>query len=342
MLQNSTVDFFFAPVSAALALSAKAVTEPAQRLMVVAAAAGKPIYQNSSWTYQAVGSATQYVQTIVPTMRIKGAKTIAFICEPYRTFCDDVLFGQERYLNSQKISIAGTWATCQSLGPPVDSADLASNMTRIAEELKQIKPDVILGCLLSGDFQEALLRGLSSVDWLPKMLVVVPDYPLHFATVDDYTSNFMINLPVFSPEAAFPHSGANFNDSKSFAALFRATYGYEAETFAALGAQQGLLLQNALERAGSLSQTAVRDALRLTDLETFLGRTTFNVDGSNNLQLLMFQKVNQSGIIVSPPLWATGEVIYPMPLWSERTFSGKIGEPIEIAVIILTAVGICI
>eukprot|EP01122_Echinamoeba_exundans_P013345 TRINITY_DN5819_c0_g1_i1.p1 TRINITY_DN5819_c0_g1~~TRINITY_DN5819_c0_g1_i1.p1 ORF type:complete len:790 (-),score=104.43 TRINITY_DN5819_c0_g1_i1:170-2539(-) len=339
MVSNSSIDFFFAPVGVALTLPAKEVTEAAQRLLVVAAAAGKSIYENSSWTFQAVGSATNFVRTIVPTMRIKGASSIAFVYEPYRSFCSDILFGQEKYLSNQKISLSGSWETFQSLGAPVDPAALAANMTGIARELAQMKPDVVLGCLLSGEFQEALLRAMSSVGWVPKMFVAVPDFPVHFSTVDNYTSNFMINLPGFSGDATFPHNGENFNDSKTFGTLFRNTYGYEAETFSALGAQQGLLLQNALQRAGSLNQAAVRDAMRLTDLETFLGRTTFNVDGSNNLQLLMVQKVNNSGIIVSPPLWANGEVIYPMPLWSERNFSRSIGEPVEVAVMVLTAVG---
>jgi hypothetical protein len=56
----------------------------------------------------------------------------------------------------------------------------------------------------------------------------------------------------------------------------------------------------------------------------------------------MYQKINKSGIVVSPPLLANGEVVYPMPLWSERVFDRQVGEPVEIAVIVLTTLGLCI
>eukprot|EP01122_Echinamoeba_exundans_P011377 TRINITY_DN4505_c0_g1_i1.p1 TRINITY_DN4505_c0_g1~~TRINITY_DN4505_c0_g1_i1.p1 ORF type:complete len:803 (+),score=109.75 TRINITY_DN4505_c0_g1_i1:133-2541(+) len=342
MVANSSINFLFAPVGTTLTLRARAVTEPAQRLLIVAAAGGKSVYQNGSWTFQSAGSAPYYVRGIVPTMRIKAATSIAFVYDPVGTFCADMVFNQETFLSDQKIAIKGLWSTFPTLGMAVSDSDLAANMSRIAGEVKNANPDVVFGCMSSGAYQEALIRGLRSVDWLPKMLVVVPDYPKHFATVDNFTSNYVISLPAFVAEATFPHSGVNFNDSKAFAKLFRDTYGYEAESFSALGAQQGILLQNALQRAGSLNQAAVRDAVRLTDLESFLGRTTFNVDGSNNLQLLMYQRINNTGIIVSPPLLANGEVVYPMPLWSERIFSREVGEPVEIAVIVVTSIGIFI
>jgi hypothetical protein len=285
MVANSSINFLFAPVGTTLTLRARAVTEPAQRLMIVAAAGGKSVYQNGSWTFQSLGSAPYYLRGIVPTMRIKAATSIAFVYDPVGTFCADMIFGQESFFSDQKIAVKGAWPTFSTLAAVVPEADLAANMSKIAESIKSTNADVVFACISSGPFQEALIRGMKSVDWLPKMLVVVPDYPKHFATVDNFTSNYMISLPAFAAEATFPHSGVNFNDSKAFATLFRNTYGYEAESYSALGAQQGILLVNALQRSGSVSQAAVRDAIRLTDLESFLGRTTFNVDGSNNLQV---------------------------------------------------------
>lgn len=286
MVVDPKINFILAPAGTTLTIRARAITEAAGRLMIVAAGGGKSVYTGGSWTFQSVGSAPYYVRSIVPTMRVKGAKSIAFVYDPTGTFCADMIFGQDQFLNDQKIINAGTWVTYSTLGAVVNASDLLANLTSISAQLKTANPDVVFGCMSSGMWQEYLLRGMKANNWTPKMYVVVPEYPQYYALVDNYTSNYMTSLTVYRPEATFAHSGVNFNDSVAYAKVFKSVYGYEPESFSALGAQQGLLLQSAIQRAGSLSQSAVRDAIRLTDLETFLGRTTFNVDGSNNLQVL--------------------------------------------------------
>lgn len=42
-------------------------------------------------------------------------------------------------------------------------------------------------------------------------------------------------------------------------------------------------MENAIVKAESLSQVAVRDALKTLNIETFMGRVSFGADGANNV-----------------------------------------------------------
>ena len=121
----------------------------------------------------------------------------------------------------------------------------------------------------------------------------------------------------------------------------------------------GVLLQNAITKAGSLNQVAVRDSLRTIDLETFMGRVTFGVDGANNIspvvvrrrpenpkmeeatQILFarqLQYINGTRRVISPPLLADANPVYPYPTWSERKFAQNFGSPVEIVVTVVTCI----
>jgi branched-chain amino acid transport system substrate-binding protein len=70
--------------------------------------------------------------------------------------------------------------------------------------------------------------------------------------------------------------------------------------------------KDAFQRAQSLDQEKVREALTKTDLATFYGHVKFADDGSNPGKTIVMRQI-QGGkyIVVAPPAVAAGPVVYP-------------------------------
>jgi branched-chain amino acid transport system substrate-binding protein len=74
-----------------------------------------------------------------------------------------------------------------------------------------------------------------------------------------------------------------------------------------------------LDRSKAESATAIRDAIRNTDLpQTTFGPIKFDAQGKNAHPLLVTQVQNQQYKIVWPADVAETRAIVPTPKWSER------------------------
>jgi branched-chain amino acid transport system substrate-binding protein len=109
-----------------------------------------------------------------------------------------------------------------------------------------------------------------------------------------------------------------FLTSKSFATFWKQKYAEEADFFNACGYVAGVLMQSAIEKAGSLDQNKIRDALRTMDIETFFGKFKFDEKGKNIAHRMgIIQIQNGQQILVDPPL-PGAKFLYPAPPWKER------------------------
>ena len=109
-----------------------------------------------------------------------------------------------------------------------------------------------------------------------------------------------------------------FLTSRSFATFWKQKYGEEADFFNACGYVAGVLMQSAIEKAGSLDQNKIRDALRTMDIETFFGKFKFDEKGKNIAHRMgIIQIQNGQQILVDPPL-PGAKFLYPAPPWKER------------------------
>ena len=82
----------------------------------------------------------------------------------------------------------------------------------------------------------------------------------------------------------------------------------------------GVLLQKALEQAGTTDATAVRDTLRKIQLEIGAGPIQFGEDGRNVLAQAPVQQIQANGtvILVWPLDRRTEDPTYPAPGWDQR------------------------
>jgi branched-chain amino acid transport system substrate-binding protein len=70
--------------------------------------------------------------------------------------------------------------------------------------------------------------------------------------------------------------------------------------------------KDAFERAGTLDQEKVRQALIETDLPTFYGHVKFAEDGSNPGKTMVMRQIQDGKfVVVAPPAVAAGPVVYP-------------------------------
>jgi len=109
-----------------------------------------------------------------------------------------------------------------------------------------------------------------------------------------------------------------FFTSKSFSDFWMKKHNEEVTYFSGAGFVAGMLLQFALEKAGSLDQTKLRDALRAMDVETFFGKFKFDEKGKNIAgRMGVVQIQNGKKVLIDPPRPGV-KLLYPVPPWKER------------------------
>ncbi len=118
------------------------------------------------------------------------------------------------------------------------------------------------------------------------------------------------------------HQDMNYKDqyftSKSFYDFWQKKYGESVTYFSGAGFVSGMLMQFALEKAGSLEQNKLRDALRTMDIETFFSKFKFDEKGRNvAARMGIVQVQNGKQVLIDPPRPGV-KLLYPAPPWKER------------------------
>lgn len=109
-----------------------------------------------------------------------------------------------------------------------------------------------------------------------------------------------------------------FFTSASYNEFWKKKHGEDSSFFSACGFVAGILMQLAIDKAGSLDQSKIRDALRGMDIETFFGRFKFDEKGKNIAHRMGIVQV-QAGkqVLIDPPRPGV-KLLYPAPPWKER------------------------
>jgi branched-chain amino acid transport system substrate-binding protein len=190
---------------------------------------------------------------------------------------------------------------------PKDLNDLTTFFTKV----KALKPDVLL---ISGHEKGAATAarqmGEHRTD-VPLIGIthcesakVVNDFPQiaeGFVCPTQWDETMKASDPMFG-------TAANFDKEMKAAHPEYKTVPYQtAQASAAV-----YVWKDAFDRAQSLDQEKVREALMKTDLPTFYGHVKFADDGSNPGKTIVMRQI-QGGkyIVVAPPAVAAGPVVYP-------------------------------
>lgn len=316
---EDNADFLISPYSSGLADASAVIAEQYGKIMVTTGAASDATYQKGyTLVYQAYTPASSYLTGAVDNLRAldPAVTKIAFVHENDK-FSTDVVTAAKVYaegLGYEVVLFEGYDTGTTDFGPFINNI--------IAAE-----PEAIMG---GGHFQDGttfarqLHEKAVAANYIA--LLVAPPEPT-FAELGDAALGIAgpsqwEPLAEYTAEAA---SSAGLDwfgiSSAGFVADYTAAFSEEPSYHSAGGYAAGLILQKALEDAGSTDPAAVREALDGMDMLTFFGHIKFNTTPEahglqigHSMVLIQWQD-DGSGALVKQVIWppegATAEAIYP-------------------------------
>jgi branched-chain amino acid transport system substrate-binding protein len=317
---EDNANFMISPYSSGLADAAAVIAEQYGKIMITTGAASDSTYKKGyTLVYQAYTPASKYLTGAADLLKTLDAsvKKIAIVHENDK-FSTDVSTALNEYALAQGYEIV--------LFEGYDSG--TTDFAPFINKIQDAAPDAIMG---GGHFQDGstfakqLFEKNVPVKYVA--LLVAPPEP-SFAELGDAALG-VIGPSQWEPKVAFNADSAKAAgfafygpSSTDFVSAYMAAYNEEPSYHAAGGFAAGLILQNAIEKAGSLDTAAVRAALDSIDLLTFFGGVKFDTSAeSHGLQTghsmvyMQWQK-DASGALVKQIVWplagATAQAVYPI------------------------------
>jgi branched-chain amino acid transport system substrate-binding protein len=307
LIAQDKAQFLFSPYSSGLVATAAIISEQYGKVMLTTGGAEEKTYQlGNKNLFQVYSPAGQYLAGALDALREKNPKAqVAFIYE------DDPF-------SKAVAQVTRDLAKRQGVNIVLDESYSPSttDFGPIINKLISAKADALLG---GGHYSDGstLARQLhdqkAGLKWVT--LLVAPDTP-KFTELGDAAVGITVPSqwapqvtykPDFGPTA--PEFNQRFTDKYKIAAGYHAAGGYTA----------GLLLQHAVEQAGSIDQAKVAAVLNKIDATTMFGRTKFSTEPKEHgLQLahamVLGQWQKKGGQLVKEVIWPneakTADIIY--------------------------------
>jgi len=280
LINDDKVDFLLSPYSSSLVKAAAVVSEQNGKVMITAGGADDAtMEQGFTNIYQVYSPGSKYLTGAIDAM-LKLDPTIkkVAIVNEKDSFSVSVVTAAKPYAESKGLTVV------VNQGYDTGTTDFAPFINQIIAAA----PDAIIGGghLVDGSaFAKALKE--KNVNARYVALLVAPPEPT-FADIGE-GANFIVGpsqweIPVKYNEAAakalsVPYYGIT---SENFTSAYRAMFNSAPSYHSAGGYAAGLILQRALEDAGSTDPAKVKASLDKTDVMTFFGRTKFSTDAKTH------------------------------------------------------------
>ena len=307
LITEDQVNFLLAPYSSGLTKSASAIAEKYDKIMVAGGASSDSLFTRGFKNlFSMLTPASDYAKSTLKALSEGGAKTVVIAHED-TPFPTSVAEGAQKWAEKYGMKVLALETY------PKDITDVSAIMSKF----KAFNPDVFVG---GGHFNDALLfvRSSKELDFNPKAIVITvgPSNP-KFAAEMGADANY-----IFGPtqwESTMSHQDEYFGTASEYAERYQAKWG-EPPTYQAAGATAAaLVLQLAIEKAGSLDTDAVRQAMRELNVETFYGPIQFDETGKNTIKPMGSIQILDGQIkVVAPKGAAVAEIVYPLLPWKER------------------------
>ena len=304
-------DFLISPYSSGLADAAAVIAEQYGKVMITTGAASDATYKKGyALVYQAYTPASHYLTGALDQLASldPNIKKIAIVYENEK-FSVSVVEALKVYAEGKGYEIV------LYEGYDTGTTDFGPLLNKIAEA----QPESIMG---GGHFQDGstfakqLFDKQVAVKYLA--LLVAPPEP-SFAELGDAALG-VIGPSQWEPLAAFtPDFGPT---GVELVDAYTAAFGEDPSYHSAGGYVAGLILQKAIETAGSLDTAAIKAALDGMDMMTFYGRIKFDTSAeAHGLQIghdmvyIQWQK-DAAGALVKQVVWptagATAPALFPL------------------------------
>ncbi|MGA2989390.1 MAG: amino acid ABC transporter substrate-binding protein [Candidatus Korobacteraceae bacterium] len=309
LVLQDKAEFLFGPYSSGLTAPAAIVSEQNGRIMLTTAAEEKTYTLGNKYLFQVISPANEYMTSALDVLKAKDPNSrVALV------YADDPF--------SAAVATA-TRAYAQKLGLKIifDEA-YAANTTDfgpIIDKIVSAKATALIG---GGHYADGstLARQIyahkANIEFIS--LLVAPDSP-QFAQLGE-AANGVTGPSQWEPQSSFqPQIGPS---SADFTRAYQTKYGIAPGYRAAEAYAAGLILQHAIEQAGSLDQDKVAAAMNATDLTTFYGRTKFATEPNRHglqvahTMILAQWQQDRSGKLEKQVVWPdaakSAAIIFPL------------------------------
>ncbi len=270
LITEDKADFLISPYSSGLTASAAVVSEQYGKILIATGAASDKIFKKGyELVYQIYTPASRYLKDAVDLLKEKypNVKKIAIIYEN-SNFAKSVATAAKNYAKKNGLKVV----VFESYDPGT------SDFTTLINKIKEKGAQALMG---GGHFTdgEAIAKQVNDVKLPLKMLCI-----LVAPAIDKFKEIGKAALYVsgpsqwepkvnYSPESS-PKSFYGIS-SKEFVERYKKLYSEDPSYHAAGGYTAGLVLQKAIEDAGSLETSKVKDALDNMDIYTLFGHIKF-------------------------------------------------------------------
>lgn len=310
LILQDGAQFLFSPYSSGLTATAAIISEQYGKIMLTTGAAEDKTYElGNRYLFQMYTPASHYLTSAMDALKEKNPKTrLAFV------YADDPF---------SKAVVASASAYAKKIGLNVvfneayapDTTDFSPIINKVIGS----RADALAG---GGHYADGatLARQLynqkANLDFIS--ILVAPDSP-KFSELGEAAVGITVPSQ-WEPQVTFkPQFGP---DAATFVRDYRARFHGMPGYHAAGGYATGLMLQNALERAGSLDTAQVVRALNATDLTLFYGKVKFATSAKehglqvgHSMVLAQWQKGRRGKLekqVVYPTAAQTANLLFPI------------------------------
>jgi len=307
LINQDKAQFLFSPYSSGLVATAAIVSEQYGRIMLTTGAAEEKTYKlGNKNLFQVYSPADLYLAGAIEAVKELNPKSQVALVYKDDPFSKAVLQSARK-----QVSEAGLTTVLDEAYSP-ETTDFGPAINKIISA----KADVLLG---GGHYPDGATLARQLYDHKARLkwvtLLVAPDSP-NFATLGE--AAISISVPSqWEPQVSFkPDFGPT---AAEFTQRFQAKYGIEPGYHAAGGYAAGLLLQRAIEQAGSPEQAKVAGVLNSMDVTTMFGRTKFSTNPKEHglqmgHEMVIAQWQRKGGNVVKEVIWPkaakSSDVVY--------------------------------
>jgi len=311
LVTEDKADFLISPYSSGLADAAAVIAQQYEKIMITTGAAAEGTYKKGyTLVYQTYTPAGHYLTGAIDLLASldPNVKKIAIVHENDK-FSTAVSDAVKAYAESKGYEVV--------LYEGYDSG--TTDFAPIVTKIESAQPEVVLGGGHFADGQQ-LAKAIYEKNLPVKMIALLVAPPeAKFAEIGDAALG-VIGPSQWEPLAAFkPDYGPT---GEEFVKAYKEAFGEEPSYHAAGGYAAGLILQKAIETAGSLDTQAIKQALDNMDMTIFFGHIKFDTSAEQHgLQIghemvyIQWQK-DASGNLVKQVIWpeaaATAKPLYPI------------------------------
>ncbi len=309
LVNQDKADFLFSPYSSGLTAAAAVISEQYGKIMVDSGGAEeKPFELGNKHLFMVITSAGHYLSGAIHAVKQKNPRAKIAMVYSDDPFSKTVLAAAKEQAKEAGLEVV----VDESYAPST------TDFGPIVNKIISSGADTFMG---GGHYSDGatLARQMydqkANLKWISILVAPADDKfaelgPAALGVTVPSQWELQVNYkPQFGPTAA------------DFAKAFEAKFQQKADYHVASGYTAGVILQHAIERAGSLDTDKVAQALDQTDVTTFFGRIKFATDPKHHglqtaheMVLAQWQKANDKLVrqVVWPTAAQSAELVYPI------------------------------